>query len=179
MLLPNYSVDIGSFNSPVAAPDGSTEGQNVNLQGTIVAGVLDVRGTATLDGTLVLTFSPEYGVGPLQQYGQPVGNPADFNTTLGYFGFNDGDGESVNPDDLPIVDGSPIVGWDLDGDGIPDLNYDQTPTPEQIAAGAQAIPFNGFGRIQINWDPERPMPDGIMLRLSLVTLSGTYTEGQQ
>src|SRR5690606_15932425 len=96
LMLPNYSVDIGQFNSP---PE-----QNVQLRGAIVAGVLDVRGNADIDGALLLTFKPELGQVPLvDSRGQPIGNPSMFNATLGYFGPDDGDDESLDPSTLPIV----------------------------------------------------------------------------
>ncbi|MBC7833822.1 MAG: hypothetical protein H7Y88_01825 [Phycisphaerales bacterium] len=177
MMLPNYSVDIGAFNSPTDTFVGGPPPHNVHLQGMIVAGVIDLRGTTTVDGTLMLTFAPVAGEGPLQQYGQPVGNPAGFNATLGYFGPDDGDGEALDPETLTVYNGQRIVGWDLDGDGLPDLNHDQIPTAAELAAGATPIPFYGYGRITLNWDPDRPMPDGIMLPVSAVVREGTYKEG--
>jgi hypothetical protein len=47
MMLPNYSVDIGTFNSP---PE-----QDVRLKGVVVAGILDIRGNAWIKGSLLLT----------------------------------------------------------------------------------------------------------------------------
>lgn len=165
MMLPNYSVDIGSFNSP---PE-----QHVSLKGAIIAGVLDVRGNASIDGSLMLTFQPKPGEGPLVDVaGTEVGNPAGFNTTLGYFGIQDGDGESIDPADLPLFGGQPIVGWDVDGDGLPDIDPDETP-PD----GAQPVPFHGYGRVEIRFDPNMTLPDGIMLPLRLSPLVGTYREG--
>jgi hypothetical protein len=94
MMLPNYSVDIGSFNSPPT--------QDVRLQGAIIAGVLDVRGNADITGALLLTFAPVLGQAPLLDgLGNPVGNPAEFNASLGYFGPADGDSESLDPATLP------------------------------------------------------------------------------
>lgn len=175
LMLPNYSVDIGQFNSPTDTYTGTMSGdpQDVRLQGTIVAGILDIRGNARIDGSLVLTFHPVLGEGPLQQYGEPVGNPASFNATLGYFGPDDGDAESLDPQDLTIFNGERIVGWDTDGDGLADVAHDQ-PQP----AGADPVPFYGYGRIVINWDPSLPMPDGIMLPLSPHRLVATYKEGR-
>ncbi|MBC7771887.1 MAG: hypothetical protein H7210_05290, partial [Pyrinomonadaceae bacterium] len=178
MMLPNYSVDIGQFNSPTdayVAPNGqpSPAPQDVHLKGTIVAGVLDVRGNSVIDGTLMLTFMPVAGQGPLQQNGQAVGNPAGFNCTLGYFGPTDGDGESLDPTTLPIVNGVRIVGWDVDADGIADVAHDQTQP-----AGSAAVPFYGYGRIELKWNPNLPMPDGIMLPVSINRLATTYREGR-
>ncbi|CAN5762788.1 hypothetical protein BH11PLA1_BH11PLA1_22140 [soil metagenome] len=181
LMAPNYSVDIGQFNSPT---DSSTEAgmgtsQNVQLKGTIVAGTFDARGNTTIDGSLLMTYKPVYGAGPMLQNGQAVGNPANFNVTLGYFGSADGDQESLDPATLPIVAGKKIVGWDLDNDGLPDLGPTQTPTAAQISAGARAIPFYGYGRVRLKWNPKLPMPDGIMLPLSVITVPGSYKEGKR
>ena len=171
MMLPNYSVDIGSFNSP---PE-----QDVRLQGAVIAGILDVRGNADIDGALILTFEPIRGQGPMRDIlGQPVGNPSLFNATIGYFGPNDGDDESLDPRTLPMHNDVKIVGWDLNGDGLPDLPPDQQPTPEQLANGATAVPFHGYGRIELRFNPNMGMPDGIMLPLQLSPQLGTYKEGR-
>lgn len=181
MMVPNYSVDIGSFNSPTDTftGHGAPVGQNVQLKGTIVAGVLDARGTTSIEGTLMMTFAPTAGQGPLQENGVAVGNPANFNMSLGYFGPEDGDGESLDPEELPIINGQRVTGWDLDGDGIADKPNDYTPTPEEIAAGARAVPFYGYGRIDLKWNPDLPMPDGIMLPLSISPIKLTYKEGKR
>jgi hypothetical protein len=169
MMLPNYSVDIGSFNSPPS--------QDVRLQGAVVAGVLDIRGNASLTGALLLTFKPVLGQAPLiDALGNPVGNPAMFNTTLGYFGPADGDPESLDPATLPIVNGQKIVGWDLDGDGLADLGPTQTPTAAQLAAGATAVPFYGYGNINLRFDPDMALPDGILLPLQIDIVRSSYKE---
>lgn len=165
MMLPNYSVDIGTFNSP--------DDQDIQLKGAVIAGVMDVRGNAVVDGALLLTFSPAKGEGPLRDsQGNPVGNPAGFNTTIGYFGPDDGDSESLDPNDLPVVGGVRIVGWDTDGDGLADVAPDQ-PQP----SGSTAVPFNGYGRIELRFDPNMVMPNGILLPLRADTVSGSYREG--
>ena len=87
LLMPGWSIDVGNFTNELAT--------KVKLKGTIVAGILDVRGTADVFGTLLMTFRPIAGAGPLF-YG---GLPDAFNTTIGYFGPSDGDGEGVDPDD--------------------------------------------------------------------------------
>ncbi|MCL4221447.1 MAG: hypothetical protein KJZ65_08750 [Phycisphaerales bacterium] len=172
MMLPNYSVDIGSFNSP---PE-----QDVQLKGAIIAGVLDVRGNASIKGALLLTFQPVQGEGPLVDInGQPVGNPAGFNASIGYFGPDEGDYESLDPESLPIVDGHRIVGWDLNGDGLPDLGHDETPTQAQINAGATPVPWNGYGHVELSYDPDMTLPDGLLLPLQIAPLAGSYTEGHQ
>jgi hypothetical protein len=84
MLLPGWSVDVGNFDS-----DTST---TVKLTGTIVTGLIDIRGSADVHGTLMTTFRPQESLGPLF-YG---GTPDAFNTTLGYFGPDDGDQEGVD-----------------------------------------------------------------------------------
>jgi hypothetical protein len=169
LMLPNYSVDIGSFNSPPT--------QNVQLKGTIVAGVLDVRGNTDIDGALLLTFRPTLGQAPLaDSQGNPIGNPAMFNATIGYFGPADGDDESLDPSTLPVVNGVKIVGWDLDGDGLPDLPPNQTPSPAQIAAGARTVPFYGYGRINLRFNPNMALPDGILLPLQIDAKRETYRE---
>lgn len=170
LMLPNYSVDIGAFNSP---PE-----QDVRLKGAIVAGVLDVRGNADIVGALLLTFKPVLGEGPLvDSAGQPVGNPALFNATLGYFGPEDGDEEALDPESLPTWQGQRIVGWDLDGDGLPDLGPNETPSADDIAAGAAPVPFHGYGRVRLRFDPNMVLPDGIMLPLQVDARPGTYREG--
>ncbi len=165
MMLPNYSVDIGSFNSP---PE-----QDVQLTGAIIAGVLDARGNTEITGALLLTFDPEYGVAPLIDIsGTPIGNPAGFNTSLGYFGDGDGDYESVDPADLPIVGGVRIVGYDTTGDGLADAPYDQAQPP-----GSTPVPFNGYGKIRVRHDPNMRLPSGLMLPLSMPAVRGSYQEG--
>lgn len=166
MMLPNFSVDVGTFNSP---PE-----QEVQLSGTIVAGVLDVRGNTDIHGSLLLTFAPVYGEGPLRDInGNPIGNPADFNASLGYFGPDDGDEESYDPYTLPIVDGERIVGWDTDGDGLADVGpFDDEPD------GGVVVPFNGFGRIRLRFNPDSELPNGIMLPVKALPLYSTYKEGK-
>jgi hypothetical protein len=176
MMLPGYSVDLGTFNSPPT--------QDVQLSGVIVAGVMDIRGNASIDGALLMTFKPEPGVAPLvDQFGVPVGNPAMFNTTLGYFGPDDGDSESLDPSTLPeamAVDPltgetrmQKIVGYDTDGDGLADVGHDQTP-PD----GAVPVPFYGYGRVHLRFNPNMTLPDGIMLPVQLQLLRGSYQEGR-
>ncbi len=166
MMAPNYSVDIGTFNSP--------QTQNVALQGAIIAGVLDVRGNATIDGALLLTFEPRLGEGPMQDaLGNPLGNPANYNSTLGYFGPDDGDSEAIDPDALPVNGaGQRIVGWDTDGDGFEDV-----PGTAPQPPGSTAVLFNGFGAIRLRFDPEMRLPQGLMLPLQFDRIASTYSEG--
>lgn len=166
MMLPGMSVDLGTFNSP--------PGQNLQLKGAIIAGVMDVRGNADIDGALLLTFTPQRGQAPLvDAAGNALGNPADFNTTLGYFGPTDGDSEGLDPNTLPIIGGVRVAGWDTDGDGMADVNADQA-----RPAGSAIVPFNGYGRINVRFDPNMKLPGGIMLPMQMEPLASTYREGK-
>lgn len=167
MMLPHYSVDVGTFNSP---PE-----QNVQLRGVIVAGILDVRGNANIEGAILLTFQPRYGEPPLVDvFGNPIGNPGLFNCTIGYFGPEDGDEESIDPRTLPKVDGVKIVGYDTTGDGLADVGpFEDKPD------GSTPVPFHGYGRITIRFDPLMSMPNGIMLPLSVRPIPLSYREGAQ
>ena len=111
MLLPGWSVDVGNFDN--------VAGARVKLTGIIVAGVMDIRGTALVDGTLMMTFRPTVGEGPLF-----YGGAADaFNTTIGYFGPADGDGEGSDPSDPSFPGfGEIVLRYDEEAslpDGIP------------------------------------------------------------
>jgi hypothetical protein len=171
MMLPNYSVDIGAFNSPPT--------QDVRLRGTIIAGVLDVRGNASIDGVLLLTVAPKLGEGPLQDpLGNPVGNPSLFNTTLGYFGPDDGDEESLDPNTLPLmtINGTPtkIVGFDTNGDGLADVPATQPQPP-----GSTPVPFYGYGGIKLRFDENLILPDGLVLPLQIDVERVTYKEASK
>ena len=114
ILLPGWSADIGSFTNDQAANPEDTP--KVKLKGTIVAGILDIRGTADVHGTLLMTFQPTVGEGPLF-YG---GLTDAFNTTIGYFGPSDGDGEGT--DDVSAGFGEITLRYNPDAklpDGIP------------------------------------------------------------
>ena len=101
-----------------------------------------------------------------------MGNPANFNSTIGYFGAADGDSESVDPSTLPIIGGQRIVGWDTDGDGLADVPSSQAQPP-----GSTAVAFNGYGRVSLRFKPTG-MPDGVMLPLMAVAVPGSYKEGK-
>lgn len=189
MMLPNYSVDIGTNNSP---PE-----QDVRLSGAIIAGVLDVRGNAEIIGAVLSTFEPVYGSEPLSIYGDPVGNPANYNITLGYFGPEDGDGEGLDLSNLTDLDGDgqEDIGWDSARDAtgalIPvagwsgvhdDAWYDGIPDDDaQIDPGVyvrRAIPFEGHGRVQMRYDPDLVLPDGLATPLSADPIPSSYSEGR-
>lgn len=87
ILAPHYSVEMGTF----IAPDDDTE--IVRLTGTIVAGVLDMRGQVKVTGTILTTFEPQVNSGPVIGETSP-----NFNTTLGYFASTSGDFEAEIPD---------------------------------------------------------------------------------
>ena len=118
IMMPGWSVDVGSFTNETDAEDLDAT-PRVELRGVIVAGILDVRGTALVEGTLLMTFKPTSGEGPLYYDGQ-----ADaFNTTIGYFGPDDGDGEGSDPLDPSFTGfGEIVLEYDPDvvlPDGIP------------------------------------------------------------
>ena len=91
IMMPGWSVDVGSFTNETSDDPDATP--RVDLRGLIVAGILDIRGTASVEGTLLMTFRPVAGEGPLFYDGQTDA----FNTTIGYFGPDDGDGEGSDP----------------------------------------------------------------------------------
>ena len=189
LMLPNYSVDVGTNNSPPT--------QDVRLRGAIVAGVLDVRGNATIEGVLLLSYKPVYGEGPLELYGQPVGNPSGFNITLGYFGPDDGDAEGIDLTSLADLDddGNLDIGWDSARDAsgalIPlaewggtheESWYDGVPDEDsEINPGAyvrRAITFNGFGEVKLIWDPDLVLPDGLASPIQIEPDRTSYREGK-
>lgn len=186
MMAPNYSVDIGSINPPPQ--------QDVKLQGAIVAGVLDVRGNAEIRGVLLSTFRPTYGQAPLELYGEPVGNPADFNVTIGYVTSRDGDSEAINPDDIADLDGDGDldIGWDSArdntgalillseyGGAIDELWFDGVPDTTAVPGThlRRAIKWNPPGTTRLIADPDAVLPDGLPLPMSMSAVPGTYREG--
>lgn len=86
ILTPNYSIEMGTF---IDATDAT---ETVELSGAIVAGVMDIRGQVTIEGTILTTFEPESGVAPVLGETSP-----QFNTTLGYFSSSAGDVEAELP----------------------------------------------------------------------------------
>jgi len=118
ILMPNFSVEMGTYVSP----HDSTE--TVNLSGAIVAGILDVRGNARIDGTVITTFQPESSEDPTNPV---VGQTSpQFNTTLGYFPSSAGDLEAEMP---------------AHGLGMIQLRYNPTlPLPDGIYGPIQILP---------------------------------------
>ncbi len=111
VMLPGWSVDIGNFDGNIANP--------ITLTGTIVAGIIDMRGAVEVHGTVMTTFRPVEGEGPLH-YG---GTTDAFNTTFGYFGAGDGDWEGPDLSDPGFGGyGSTVLRYDPNArlpDGIP------------------------------------------------------------
>jgi hypothetical protein len=110
ILMPGWSADMGNFTNEQA--DDPADTPKVKLKGTIVAGILDIRGTADLFGTLLMTFRPTADEGPLF-YG---GLTDAFNTTIGYFGPSDGDGEGT--DDAALFEGFGEITLRYDPDAL-------------------------------------------------------------
>ena len=77
-MMPGWSIDVGNFANETEADPEDTP--IVKLKGTVVTGILDMRGTFDLHGTLLNTFRPVEGEGPLY-YG---GGPDAFNATIGF-----------------------------------------------------------------------------------------------
>lgn len=120
LLAPQYSVELGTFNSP-NDPD-----QTVELTGTIVAGVIDMRGQVKVDGSLLTTHEPLSNTLPALGTESP-----DYNTTLGYFASADGDMEAEMPDSSQ-------------GLGMIQIRYNNTrPLPDGILGPIQLTPNLG------------------------------------
>ncbi len=125
ILTPHYSVEMGTFNDPTSTTE------TVNLSGTIVTGILDIRGQAKINGTLLTTFEPVSNQAPVVGSTSP-----QFNTTLGYFPSTAGDLEA----ELPAT-----------GVGVIQVTYDPTiALPDGILASIEVAPvtatyFEGTG----------------------------------
>ncbi len=115
ILAPHYSVEMGTFIDP------QNPQERVQLSGTIVAGVLDMRGQVKINGTILTTFEPVSDTGPVLGETSP-----QFNTTLGYFPSTSGDLEA----EIPAV-----------GLGVIQVRYDPTlPLPDGILGPIQIEP---------------------------------------
>ncbi|GEM_PF-2611374 len=91
VLMPGWSIEIGSFQND--------ETVGIKLVGTIIGGLLDLRGAVDVHGSILSTYRPVEGEGPLF-----YGGEADaFNTTIGYFGPEDGDAEGVDEAMKPFM----------------------------------------------------------------------------
>ncbi|MBL0926865.1 MAG: hypothetical protein IBJ11_04330 [Phycisphaerales bacterium] len=189
LMAPNMSVDIGSINPPPT--------QDVNLNGAIVAGVLDVRGNASINGILMSTFNPVRGQAPLSMYGDPVGNPADYNVTIGFIDSRDGDKEGIDLSRLSDLDGDGQldIGWDSarDANGnlitvaaaggrMEDWWFDGVPDNDaSISPGTyvrRAIRWNGTGTTRLLANPTAVLPDGLALPLRILPVEGSYRESR-
>jgi hypothetical protein len=107
IMAPHYSVEMGTFVSP------ADSNETVYLSGTIVAGMIDMRGQCKVTGTILTTFEPKSDVGPVIGETSP-----QFNTTLGYFPSSEGDLEAETPPN---------------GIGVIHIKYDPTlPLPDGI-----------------------------------------------
>jgi hypothetical protein len=109
IVAPQTNIEMGSFSDPTTAPS--------KLVGVVVAGNIDIRGSSTVDGSLIVT-------------GDGAGN-----TTQGWFGTSDGD------------------------------------TNADVAANN-----GGYGKLNIRFNPHRPLPDGINIPIDIVADSNTYSE---
>lgn len=116
LLAPHYSIEMGSFIAP------SDASETVELSGTIVAGVLDMRGQVRVDGTILTTFEPVSDQGPVLGQTSP-----QFNTTLGYFSASAGDLEAEPP---------------TGGVGVIQIRYNPTlPLPDGILGPIELQPI--------------------------------------
>lgn len=107
ILTPHYSIEMGTFVAPADTKE------TVNLSGTIVTGLIDMRGQVRVTGSILTTFEPASDTGPVIGPTSP-----QFNTTLGYFPSDDGDLEA----ELPVG-----------GIGVIHIRYDPTiPLPDGI-----------------------------------------------
>lgn len=116
LLAPHYSIEMGTFISPY---DSS---EVIQLSGTIVAGLIDMRGQVNIDGQLLTTFEPKSDTGPVIG-----GTSPQFNTTLGYFSAADGDLETELPEN---------------GLGVIHVRYNKDlPLPDGILGPVEAVPL--------------------------------------
>ena len=118
LLAPQYSIEMGTFVSPY---DSS---EVIKLSGTIVAGLIDMRGQVEIDGQLLTTFEPKSNTGPV------IGDTSpQFNTTLGYFSASQGDLETEPPQN---------------GLGVIKVRYNKNlPLPDGILGPVETIPLWG------------------------------------
>ncbi len=113
MFLPGSSVVVSNFID-AQNPDPSPAPW-VNLRGCIVAGTLAARGTVDIRGTVLTTFHPVAGEGPLF-YG---GLPDAFKTAIGYLGPVEDD-DSTDPQHPDFAGFGEIVLRDDPDDNLPD-----------------------------------------------------------
>lgn len=109
IVAPQTNIEMGSFTDPAHAPS--------TLVGVVVAGNIDIRGNALVDGSIVVT-------------GDGAGN-----TTLGWFGSSD---SNTDPN---------------------------------------AVPPEGWGKLDVRYNPNRALPDGINVAVDILPNPDSYTEG--
>lgn len=80
IMLPHWSVEVGPF-------EAITPEDEIELFGTIVAGIIDMRGQVSVEGSVITTYSPSKED---VMIGETTPN---FNTTIGYFTIDQGDYE--------------------------------------------------------------------------------------
>jgi hypothetical protein len=110
IVAPQTNIEMGSFVAPTQAPS--------TMIGVVVVGNIDIRGTTLVDGSIIVT-----------------GDGAA-NTTLGWFGPNDG---STDPN---------------------------------------SVPTGGFGKINLRYNPNRSLPNGINIAVNITPVTSSYVEGQ-
>lgn len=118
LLAPQYSIEMGTFVSPYDS------NEVIKLSGTIVAGLIDMRGQVEINGQLLTTFEPKSNTGPV------IGNTSpQFNTTLGYFSAAEGDLETEPPQN---------------GFGVIHVRYNKNlPLPDGILGPVEAVALWG------------------------------------
>ncbi|QQE13000.1 hypothetical protein JD969_05950 [Planctomycetota bacterium] len=115
ILAPNFSIEMGTFVAP------SDSNETIELSGTIVAGLIDMRGQVKVTGSVITTFAPQSNTGPVLGDTSP-----QFNTTLGYFSSVNGDLEAEVPPN---------------GVGVIQVTYDPTiPLPDGILGPVELKP---------------------------------------
>jgi Tfp pilus assembly protein PilX len=79
ILTPNFNVNIGGFNS---------DSSDSKLSGIIVGGIVDIRGDAEVDGTILSMYYPDYDLG--------TSGRSYYRTNIGYYG--DAEAGDLPPD---------------------------------------------------------------------------------
>ncbi len=118
LLAPHYSIEMGTFSEPANAE------QMTELHGTVVAGLVDMRGNIRVTGTILSTFHPTSNQGPVIGETSPW-----FNMAIGYFDEDSGDMEASVP---------------AEGRGMIQIRYDPTTAlPDGINGPIEVAPMHG------------------------------------